>query len=63
MKDYLFALTEYSENEGEYIFCEETSLDAAWECLLGNYGFRKEELRYVDEYEPWEAEILGYDTY
>lgn len=61
--DYLFELTEESNNEGERILCEETTLDAAWNCLLNMYGFEKEELRYIDCLSVAEGEILGLDTY
>ena len=61
MTDYLFELTEHSENEGERIFCEAMTLGEAWDILL-EY-FSEEELEYIDEYSPEEAEILGYDTY
>ena len=39
MYDFLFELTEDSDNEGEQILCEETSLDAAYNCLVNMYGF------------------------
>ena len=60
--DYAFELTEESENEGEVIFCETTSLKEAWNRLF-EAGFEREELRYVGKYSVEEAEILGYDTY
>lgn len=61
--DYLFELTEESENEGEQILCEETSLENAWNCLLNTHQFRKEELRYTDTLSTFEGEMLGLDTY
>ena len=63
MMDYLFELSEFSENEGELIFCEAESLQSAWTILCWQNGFKRKELRYVDCYTPEEAEILGYDTY
>ena len=33
MYDFLFELTEYSENEGEQILCEAASLESAWTIL------------------------------
>ena len=61
--DFLFELTEYSENEGEQILCEEATLEDAWDTLLNDYGFEMEELRYVDKLETWYGEMLGLDTY
>ena len=61
--DFLFELTEQSENEGEQILCEETTLDAAWNCLLNMYGFEKGELRYLDRLSIEDGEMLGLDTY
>ena len=63
MYDFLFELTEYSENEGEQILCEEPTIEKAWETLIKNYGFEKRELRFLEKMETWEGEILGLDTY
>jgi hypothetical protein len=63
MYDFLFELTEYSENEGEQILCEEPTLEKAWETLIENYGFEKRELRFLERMETWEGEMLGLDTY
>lgn len=61
--DFLFELTEESENEGEQILCEETTLDSAWNCLLNMYGFQREELQFVERLSVEEGEMLGLDTY
>ena len=65
MKDYdfLFVLTEYSENEGEEILVECPTLEEAWDMLIDNYGFEKRELRFIEKMEVWEGELLGLDTY
>lgn len=65
MKDYdfLFELTEYSENEGEEILVECPTLEEAWDTLIDNYGFEKRELRFIEKMEIWEGELLGLDTY
>ena len=58
MIDYLF-----SDNEnGGYFFVEAADFDEAQDILTAN-GFDWYEVELVGEYEPWEAEILGYDTY
>ena len=61
--DFLFELTENSENEGEQILCEETTLEAAWNCLLNMYGFERNELRFIERMSVEEGEWLGLDTY
>ena len=61
--DFLFELTEYSENEGEQILCEEPTIEKAWDTLINNYGFEKCELRFLEKMETWEGEMLGLDTY
>lgn len=63
MKDFLFELTEDSENEGELILCEEESLDAAWRCLVVDNGFEYKELRFIEEMSVEEGEMMGLDTY
>ena len=63
MYDFLFELTEYSENEGEQILCEEPTLENAWKTLIEEYGFEKRELRFLEKMETWEGELLGLDTY
>ena len=63
MYDFLFCLTEYSENEGEYILCEATSLESAWTILCWQYGFKKNELRFIERMSVEEGEFLGFDTY
>lgn len=63
MYDFLFCLTEYSENEGEYILCEAASLESAWTILCWQNGFRRNELRFIEQMETWEGELLGYDTF
>lgn len=61
--DFLFELTEDSDNEGEQILCEAPSLDMAYDCLVGLYGFEYKELRFIEQMETWEGELLGLDTY
>lgn len=61
--DFLFELTEESENEGEQILCEAPSLDAAYTYLIELYGFEKRELRFLEKMETWQGEMLGLDTY
>ena len=65
MKDYdfLFELTEYSENEGEQILCEAPSLDAAYTYLTDLYGFDRCEVRFIEKMSVAEGEMLGLDTY
>jgi len=60
--DFLFELTEESENEGEQILVEEACLESAYESLAYN-GFREEEVRYIRRMSVWEGEMLGLDTY
>lgn len=61
--DFLFELTEFSDNEGEQILVEETNLQTAWDTLLEIHGFEKRELRFIEKMETWEGELLGLDTY
>ena len=61
--DFLFELTEFSDNEGELILCEEPTLEKAWHTLLFKHGFEPEELRFVEKLTVEEGEMLGYDTY
>lgn len=63
MYDFLFELTEDSDNEGEQILVEESCLDDAWARLLFDYGFEYKELRFIEQMETWEGELLGLDTY
>jgi len=65
MKDYdfLFVLTEYSDNEGEEILCEAPSLDAAYTYLTELYGFDRNEVRFIEKMSVAEGEMLGLDTY
>lgn len=63
MYDFLFELTEYSDNEGAQILCEAANLDFAWTILCELYGFQRNELRFIEQMETWEGEILGLDTY
>ena len=63
MYDFLFELTEYSDNEGEQILCEEASLEDAWRRLIDEYGFQPKELAYVGKLSVEEGETFGLDTY
>ena len=56
-------MTEDSDNEGEQILVEESCLDDAWARLLFDYGFEYKELRFIEQMETWEGELLGLDTY
>ena len=62
MYDFLFVLTEYSNNEGEEILVECETLNEAYH-ILGQNGFEPEEYDFIDRLEVWEGEILGLDTY
>lgn len=58
MIDYLFI-----DNEsGEQFFVECENFDECQD-ILDDAGFCWEDVECLGEYEPWEAEILGYDTY
>ena len=60
--DYLFELTEYSDNEGEQILVEASSMGEA--CgILEEHGFDNEEYKYITKMSVLEGEILGLDTY
>lgn len=63
MYDFLFMLTNKSENEGEEILYEGYNLQEAWDSLINDYGFRREELTFIERLETWEGELLGLDTY
>lgn len=58
MRDYLFI--DYESGEQFFVECEDF-----FECqeILAESGFNWEDVELIGEYEPWEAEILGYDTY
>lgn len=60
--DFLFELTEESENEGEQILVEESCLESAYESLA-YHGFKEEEVRYICRMSVLEGEMLGLDTY
>ena len=61
--DFLFVLTEESENEGEEFLVETSTLKEAVELLVNDYDFRPEEFRFIERLEIWEGEMLGLDTY
>lgn len=63
MFGFLFKFTEYSENEGEQILCEEPTLADAWNTLCNNYGFERRELRFIERMSVEEGEWLGLDIY
>ena len=60
--DWLFELTEESENEGEQILVECPTLNEAYE-ILAHYGFFKYEVKYLARLSVAEGEALGLDTY
>ena len=62
-RDYLFVFTEESDNAGEEVLCEASSLDEAYDIMYGYYEFTEEELKYVEEMSVEEGEWLGLDTY
>jgi len=64
MKDYdfLFELTEYSENEGEEILVECPTLDEAYR-ILEAHNFTREEVCFIEKMSVAEGEMLGLDTY
>ena len=61
--DFLFELTEDSDNEGEQFLVECGSLDEAYKILVEDNGFEYKELRFIEQMETWEGELLGLDTY
>lgn len=63
MYDFMFELTEYSDNEGERILCEATSLQSALTILCWQNGFKRNELRFIEKMSIEEGEWLGLDTY
>ena len=62
MFDFLFELTEYSENEGEQILVECKTLNEAYH-ILGTHGFEPEEYEKKKKISVVEGEMLGLDTY
>ena len=63
MYDFLFELTEFSENEGELILCEAAGLESALTVLCWQHGFQRKELKYLGRMSVEEGEWLGLDTY
>ena len=63
MYDFLFQLTEFSDNEGEQLLCEAASLESALTVLCWQYGFKRNELRFIERMSVEEGEWLGLDTY
>ena len=62
MFDFLFELTEYSENEGEQILVECDTIEEAYG-ILAHYGFNHNEVQYIEKMSVEEGEMLGLDTY
>ena len=62
MFDFLFELTEYSENEGEQFLVECETLNDAYR-ILGALGFEPEEYEFIERMSVSEGEMLGLDTY
>ena len=56
--NYLYEFTE----SGECIFVQADTIEEAEE-ILAYYEFDEEEIEFLGEFEDWEAEMLGYDTY
>ena len=63
MYDFLFELTEYSENEGEQILVECETLEQAFKILIQENDFQTDDIRFIERMETWEGELLGLDTY
>ena len=63
MYDYLFELTEYSNNEGEQILVECNTLEQAFKTLIQQYGFQTDDIRFIMRISVAEGEMLGLDTY
>lgn len=62
MYDFLFELTEYSDNEGEQILVECEYLEKA-KVILEMSGFEPKEYRFIERMSVEEGEMLGLDTY
>lgn len=62
MYDFLFELTEESENEGEMFFVECENLEKA-KVILEMSGFKPNEYRFIKRVTVAEAELMGFDTY
>lgn len=60
--DFLFELTEFSDNEGEQILVECETLGDAREILRDN-GFTADEVKFLGRMSVELGEALGYDTY
>lgn len=63
MYDFLFELTENSDNEGEQILVECDTLERAFKILIQENDFQTDEIRFLERMETWEGELLGLDTY
>lgn len=63
MYDFLFQLTEFSDNEGEQLLCEAASLESALTILCWQYGFQRKELKFLERMSIAEGEWLGLDIY
>ena len=61
--DWLFELTEYSENEGEQILVECPTLEEAYKTLIQKHDFHPDEIRFIECMSVEEGEFLGLDTY
>ena len=61
--DFLFELTEDSDNEGEQFLVECGSLNEAYKILVEDNGFDYKELRFIERMSVAEGEWLGLDTY
>ena len=58
LRDYFFI----DNDSGEEFFVECRTLAEAWITVRENFG-DDADVEYICKYEPWEADILGYDTY
>lgn len=63
MFDFLFVLTEYSDNEGEQILVECDTLEQAFKILIQQYDFQTDDIRFIERLSVEEGEMLGLDTY
>ena len=62
MFDFLFELTEHSENEGEQILVECDTIEEAYG-ILAHYGFNRNEVQYIEKMSVAKGEMLDLDTY
>ena len=62
MYDFLFELTENSDNEGEQILVECRTLNEAYRIINANC-FARDEVEFIMRMSVEDGEMLGLDTY